>query len=720
MNRACAAGAVCIAATVLTMGDTLSFVGVPVSDAMLRMAAAHPPAGNAPEIAIIAIDAQSLRALEDEWPWPRDRHAELVRRLDGAGAKAIGFDIDFSTLRDPKADAEFADAIAASGRVILAAHREFQQIPGAGELEVASFPAAPFARGAAAIGAALVHIDTDGTVRRAFHARSIAGELLPSFSEAILNVAFGDEPPRRESEPFRIDYRRIQPPVRVIPAVDVLEGRFDPRDIAGHLVLIGGTAVEFQDLWSTPIGHSHPGVLIQALALRTSIAARAGAMVLEDIDRKLEIALIALISVAAAMLGIASPAGRIAGLALLASAILSGTLLLLVTTGTLIDPLVPLAVVGAHYGLGLELVRRRMGRRLEERELSLSTLFKVGEASLNPEDRSGLDAALALLGEVVDASGVALLRSSPSGEIDGERLQWDKSGDRPIGDIDAATMVLFDRKTRIFEGSIPGRSLSGGLAIYTPLFSGSAAVGVLVVEQDCPRELQPVQLRTIATVGTQLALSVENLRLLRNLEQTYHASMVSFASAVESRDGYSEMHCRRLAAFSAVMAERLGVPSSEVESIRLGALLHDVGKIGICDSILLKPERLNPDERRHIEEHSIIGYRIVATIDGVSPTTANIVRHHHERWNGTGYPDGLAGEEIPLGARIVSLVDVWDALSTRRPYKGALPQPRVRDILRKDSGVRFEPALVDLFLEVLDEEGTELVGPLDPTVGVLS
>ena len=94
------------------------------------------------------------------------------------------------------------------------------------------------------------------------------------------------------------------------------------------------------------------------------------------------------------------------------------------------------------------------------------------------------------------------------------------------------------------------------------------------------------------------------------------------------------------------------------------------------------------------------------------------MRHHHERWNGTGYPDSLAGEEIPLGARIVSLVDVWDALSTARPYKQAYPQAHVREILQKDSGVRFEPALVDLFFEILDERGEELLDLIARTTGV--
>jgi HD-GYP domain-containing protein (c-di-GMP phosphodiesterase class II) len=110
-----------------------------------------------------------------------------------------------------------------------------------------------------------------------------------------------------------------------------------------------------------------------------------------------------------------------------------------------------------------------------------------------------------------------------------------------------------------------------------------------------------------------------------------------------------------------------------------------------------------------MQGHAEIGHRIVSGIHGLAPATLACVRHHHECWDGSGYPVGLAGDAIPLAARIVTVVDVWDALSTARPYKPALPQAQVRELLRKGRGERFEPALVDLFLRVLDEEGAEML-----------
>jgi putative nucleotidyltransferase with HDIG domain len=232
---------------------------------------------------------------------------------------------------------------------------------------------------------------------------------------------------------------------------------------------------------------------------------------------------------------------------------------------------------------------------------------------------------------------------------------------------------------------------------------------VLVVESRSDAPLGEIELRTVATVAAQLALTVRSLRLAEELRATLGASVEAIASAVEARDGYTEMHCRRLALFCVSMARRLGLPDDEVEAIRLGALLHDVGKIGVRDHVLLKPGRFSPRERAEMERHAEIGHRIVRPIRGLSAATVCCVRNHHERWDGGGYPDALAGDAIPLGARIVAIVDVWDALSTARPYKPAYSQAEALHEIEKGRGTHFDPRLVDLFLEVLEEEGEEML-----------
>ena len=699
---------VAIAAAVLLGSGVLGFVQRPAADALLRLVASSPleaPEG-VPDVAIVTIDARSMRALGGDWPWPRSRFAEIIERLDAAGARAIAFDIDFSTPRDAEGDRALARAMARSGRVVLSAHREFQQLEGLGELEIASLPLPELARSAAAVGAAIVEIDVDGVIRRAFHSREIAGERMPSLPAAALAVAQGQPAQAGTLAAIPIDYRRALPAPPRVAAIDVLEDRFDRRRVAGRVVLVGATAVEFQDLWTTPLGPNQPGVEIQAYALRTLAAQQAGATSLRIPGLAAGVAIAALLSLLAGSL---PPARRTVVLLAVAGAIPFGCLGALRLGGVLLDPVLPLGVVGGHYLLGLEVVRRTLGQRLQERELSLSTLATVGEATTAPSPGQGVDLALALLGDVVSASGVGLLRS------DGARLEWRREGSRPVGDVAAANAVLKSRQTRIFEGGIPGKRGGDSLAVYTPLYAGENPVGVLVVERESSEPLVDTQLRTIATVGTQLALSVENMRLYDGLQATFRSSITALASAVEARDGYTDQHCRRLGVFSTMMAERLGLAPEEIEAIELGALLHDVGKIGIRDDILLKSARLSEEERLEIERHPEIGHRIIGPINGLSPTTVAIVRHHHERWNGCGYPDGLAGDEIPLGARIVAIVDVWDALSTDRPYKRAYSQEAVREILTKDSGERFEPALLELFLDILDDRGDELLALIAST-----
>jgi HD-GYP domain-containing protein (c-di-GMP phosphodiesterase class II) len=552
-------------------------------------------------------------------------------------------------------------------------------------------------------------VDPDGVVRFAPRSSRIAERDVPSLAAAALAVAQGAKAPAAAA-PIRVDWRRASPPVATIPLIDVIEGRFDPALIAGRVVLVGATAAEFQDLWSTPLAPARPGVWIQAIAYRTLAAERASLPVLATPGHGVAILLAALLGVAAASLSQLSHARRSAALAAVAAGWLLGASVLVVSKGLLLDCVVPLGQLGAHYVLGLERVRQRFQRRLVERERSLVTLFSVGEATAaSPASGDMLGVALSLLGDVVGASGVALLRASPSGELDGRRVDWGRSSGVGVGDEEAASACLRARAARVFAEGAPGRS-GAGLAVYTPLFAGDAPVGVLVVERDGAEPLDATQLRTITTVGTQIALSVENLRLVEGLRATFDSSVEAIASAVEARDGYTQLHCRRLALFSSVMARRIGLSESEIEAIRLGALLHDVGKIGIRDEILLKPGRFTQRELVEMQRHADIGHRIVSGIHGLAPGTLACVRHHHECWDGSGYPAALAGDAIPLAARIVSVVDVWDALSTARPYKAAYPPDQVCRMLRKARGERFEPELVDLFLRLLDEEGQELLG----------
>ena len=181
----------------------------------------------------------------------------------------------------------------------------------------------------------------------------------------------------------------------------------------------------------------------------------------------------------------------------------------------------------------------------------------------------------------------------------------------------------------------------------------------------------------------------------------------ALANAIEARDSYLHGHCERLASLAVRIAEDLGVPAEEIETVRLGAILHDVGKIGIPDRVLLKPGPLDDEERLIIETHTEIGDKLLEPLDllaGARP----IVRHHHERWDGAGYPDGLAGDDIPTGARIVAVADSVEAMTSRQLYRKPLEPSEIISELQKHRGGQWDPAVVDIVLRLIASGELEL------------
>lgn len=189
------------------------------------------------------------------------------------------------------------------------------------------------------------------------------------------------------------------------------------------------------------------------------------------------------------------------------------------------------------------------------------------------------------------------------------------------------------------------------------------------------------------------------------LEETAWEVLERLARAAELRDDDTGLHTRRVAELSARIAAAMGMPAAEVEMIRRTAPLHDVGKIGIPDGVLLKPGRLSDGEWALMKRHTLIGAQILSAGRSEMVRMAEeIARYHHERWDGSGYPGGAAGEEIPLCARIVALADVYDALSSDRPYRPAWPPDRVLAEIEAGRGTHFDPAVVDVFLTAIAPE----------------
>ena len=193
------------------------------------------------------------------------------------------------------------------------------------------------------------------------------------------------------------------------------------------------------------------------------------------------------------------------------------------------------------------------------------------------------------------------------------------------------------------------------------------------------------------------------LRAKRRNDTLESAENVIFALAntVEAKDSYTEGHLQRLGLYATVIGERLGLRGTALTAVRYGALLHDVGKVGIDEVIIRKQGPLTPNEYRIMQQHTLIGAHIVAPLR-LAAAVGPIVRGHHERWDGRGYPDGLAGEAIPLGARIVAVADAYDAMTTQRPYNQVCSKEEAVARLRAGAGIYWDPQVVAVFVEWLE------------------
>jgi len=229
------------------------------------------------------------------------------------------------------------------------------------------------------------------------------------------------------------------------------------------------------------------------------------------------------------------------------------------------------------------------------------------------------------------------------------------------------------------------------------LLSSLAIIGILSV-------IIALLLQNIARQRKINRSNAEILSLNREMIETQLELLSTLGEVIETRSHETANHVKRVAAYSALLAQKLGLPQEEVELLAAASPMHDIGKIGIPDAVLNKEGKLTPEEHDIIKHHTVIGHKILHTSERALMSRACVIAlQHHERWDGGGYPCGLKGEEIDLTARIIALVDVYDALSLDRVYKKAWPQAKVLEFIQQQRGIMFDPRLVDLFFENLEE-----------------
>ncbi len=214
----------------------------------------------------------------------------------------------------------------------------------------------------------------------------------------------------------------------------------------------------------------------------------------------------------------------------------------------------------------------------------------------------------------------------------------------------------------------------------------------------------------LAMVEAQLLSYARDLRTIyqaererrQELERAYRATLTALSRALDMRDTETEEHSERVIRYTMCIARAMGLSRKELEAIQWGAMLHDVGKIGIPDAILRKPGPLNEEEWAIMRRHPRLGYTMLQDVDFLAPSLP-VVLYHHEKWDGSGYPEGLERDSIPLAARIFAIADAFDAITSWRPYKRPQSPDLARRIIERDAGSHFDPQVVEAFLRVFPE-----------------
>lgn len=286
------------------------------------------------------------------------------------------------------------------------------------------------------------------------------------------------------------------------------------------------------------------------------------------------------------------------------------------------------------------------------------------------------------------------------------------SGDGMIGWVASHRQVVTTSESMPWKGGgISDLEKCMTWSLHVPMVSGGKSRGVISLGlKKGQKEISGDDLQMIQNLSLQAAMAVETAELKRKEERAYIETVAALAAAVEARDKYTRGHSRRVTEYSVEIARKLEKPDWFVKDLESAALLHDIGKIGIPDTILHNAGPLPPDGMAFILGHPVGGENILRPVGSLT-RLCPIVRHHHERYDGSGYPDRLKGEDIPLAARIISIADSFDAMISVRAYKPTRDREDAMKELLRCRGSQFDPACVDVFIEYLEEH---------PETGVLA
>lgn len=255
---------------------------------------------------------------------------------------------------------------------------------------------------------------------------------------------------------------------------------------------------------------------------------------------------------------------------------------------------------------------------------------------------------------------------------------------------------------RFFKGADEKSEFTTRNLLCVPVRTKEKTLGVLQVINKKESEFTEEDLEILSALANQVAVAIENANLYKELKETFYETAQALAETIEKRDPYTGGHTKRVMNYSLAIGRMMGLDRGSLETLKLSAILHDIGKIGVRDSVLLKEGKLSPEEIEAMNLHPKHGSEILGHVRQLKDVIPGM-RGHHEKWDGTGYPDGLKGEEIPLIARIIAVADTFDAMTTDRPYRRALSPEEAFSELRKFAGKQFDPQVVEAFFRAWKE-----------------
>ncbi len=301
-------------------------------------------------------------------------------------------------------------------------------------------------------------------------------------------------------------------------------------------------------------------------------------------------------------------------------------------------------------------------------------------------------------------------RGAPYTQMDGER--WLQPRDAGlIGRCLRERQPVIENDVRAqpdYLGTPETEAVSAELVV--PLWVGDSLWGALNIEETGPGTFDEDDARLVQTVADQVGAALRSATLYQQLDSAYVGTVQALASALEAKDSYTADHSRAVVDRAHAVGVRLGMSEPELRTLRFAAIFHDIGKVSVDDQVLAKRGPLTNAERTAIEGHTVVGEQILSSVDFLSEVLP-LIRHEHERWDGGGYPDGLAGERIPLGSRIVLACDAYDAMTSDRPYRAAMSPSQARSELLAGAGTQFDERVVAALLQVLDEGGQPATKP---------